>query len=371
MGFDLINGLKAGLDHVNLLSAVTFFTDNIGYGTDEAEIYTKAEKMLLSDNADVVIACCDSRIAAMLQPLFTAAGKLLLITNMGANLPEGWQPQPTTIVHSLNFCFYASLTGALAAPHETAAMTASYYDGGYNQVYTMVTRFQQNGGRILYNHVTHLETKQFTLQPLQQFIASENGTRNLLCLFSADMAALFYREMEAIQQIQPCNLFVAPMMLDATLAADLNNEVKLTNVQGYTAWLPALKNTHNQTFLQAYQTAQGKLPNIFSLLGWDSALIIEQLVNHLQINNNNIASAVTAMANGSSMNSPRGWIKLDPATHHIYGPARLVKASNKFELDIEEQDHLNIDAAWHSFTQELGFSATDSHSGWRNTYLCI
>jgi branched-chain amino acid transport system substrate-binding protein len=371
MGFDIINGLKAGFSQLNLSNDINLVTENIGFGTDEAEIYTKAEKMLLGDNADIVIACCDSRIAAMLQPLFDAAGKLLLVTNVGANLPESWQAHPTTIVHSLNFCFNTALTGGLAATNGTAALAASYYDAGYNQVFSMLTRFQQKGGNILFNYITHLETKHFSLQPLQEFMASEKGTSNLLCLFCADMAALFYKEMAKIQQGQNCNLFVAPMMLEESLAKELNNEVLLTNIQGYTPWLAALSNANNQQFIKACQAAQGKQPNMFTLLGWDSTLIVEQFSVQLKLNGNDTVNAIKAMGSGQPLPSPRGWIKLDPSSNHIYGPAWLVKGSNYFDLVIDENSSLNIDAEWKSFTAEIALSPTEIHSAWRNTYLCI
>ncbi len=370
IGFDIINGLKAGFAQFNL-SDVSLFTENIGFGTDEPEIYTKAEKLILGDNVDVVIACCDSRIAAMLQPLFAAAGKLLMVTNMGANLPEDWQPHPTTITHSLNFCFNTSLTGALAAANGTGALAASYYDAGYNQVYTILTRFQQKGGRILYNHVTHLKNEHFTLQPLQQFMASENGTPNLLCLFCADMAELFYKALAAIQQEQAANLFVSPMMLEESLASGLKQQVLLKNVQGYTPWLSTFTNANNQAFVGAYQAAQGKSPNIFALLGWDTALLLDRFATALAAHNNNTAAAIKAMGEAAPLPSPRGWIKLDPLTNHIYGPAYLVKASNHFELTVEENNSLDIDAEWKSFKEEIMLPSAEASSAWRNTYLCI
>jgi branched-chain amino acid transport system substrate-binding protein len=370
MGFDIINGLKAGLSHHNPNHDFVVITDNIGFGTDEADIYTKAEKMLLGDNADLVIACCDSRIAAMLQPLVTAAGKLLLVTNPGANLPEGWQASPNTIVHSLNFCFNTYLTGALAAANGAAAMTTSYYDAGYNQVFCMVNSFEQNGGKILFNHITHLKSDAFTLAPLEGFIAGENGTQNLLCLFSADMAAQFYTAMTAIQQTLPCHLFVAPMMLEETMVNALSNELTIANVQGYTPWLSTLDNMHNQDFITAYGTAYSKQPNLFALLGWDSAMIITQFSQQLPLHNNSTALAIKAMGKGDTLASPRGWIKLDPASHHIYGPTWLVKASNHFDLSITKTD-MDTDVEWKNFTESMALSATELHSAWRNTYLCI
>ncbi|MFC4263412.1 ABC transporter substrate-binding protein [Ferruginibacter yonginensis] len=369
ISFDMLNGLKAGFEQLNF-NDFTLFTENIGFGTDESEIYTKAEKMILGDNADVVIACCDSRIAAMLQPLFAAAGKLLLVTNMGANLPEDWQPHPTTITHSLNFCFNTSLTGALAATAGTGALAASYYDAGYNQVYTTLTRFQQKGGSILYNHVTHLKNEHFTLAPLQAFMASEQGTPNLLCLFCADMAELFYKAVAAIQLSQEANLFVSPMMLEESLASNLKHQVLLKNVQGYTPWLSTFTNTNNQAFVATYEAVYGKRPNVFAVLGWDTALLLDRFNKELAIHKNT-AAAIKAMGEAPPLPSPRGWIKLDPLTNHIYGPANLVKASNYFDLTIDENSNLEIDDEWQRFKEEVMLPSPETSSAWRNTYLCI
>ena len=370
ISFDVLNGLKAGFAQLNL-NDITLFTENIGFGTDESDIYTKAEKMILGDNADVVIACCDSRIASMLQPLFAAAGKLLLVTNMGANLPEDWQPHPTTITHSLNFCFNSSLTGTLAAAEGAGALATSYYDAGYNQVYTMLTRFQQKGGSILYNHVTHLKNEFFTLQPLQVFMTSEQGSSNLLCLFCADMADFFYKAIAEVHLSQEANLFVSPMMLEESLTNNLKEQVLLKNVQGYTPWLSTFTNANNQAFVAAYKAAQGKRPNVFSLLGWDTALLLDQFAKALVAHNNDTVAAIKAMGEATPLPSPRGWIKLDPASNHIYGPGYLVKAGNYFDLKTEENSSLDIDAEWKSFKEEVMLPSAATSSAWRNTYLCI
>lgn len=115
LGLDFNNGIKEFLKSYVINDDVSFIMDNIGFGINEQEVYTKAEKMLLQDDVDVLILFADSRIAELLQPLFTACHKILLVVNFGANFPENWTPAPTTITHSLNFCWHARLTGQLAA----------------------------------------------------------------------------------------------------------------------------------------------------------------------------------------------------------------------------------------------------------------
>ena len=109
IGLDMLHGVKTYLKTHQLIDQVQLFTDNIGFGIDEADIYTKAEKMLLQEDAQIVIVCADERIQELLKPIFTATNKILIMLNLGANLPETWSTAPTCITHSLNFCFHARL----------------------------------------------------------------------------------------------------------------------------------------------------------------------------------------------------------------------------------------------------------------------
>jgi len=370
LGFDILNGVKAALAANNLTESTTFITDNIGFGLDEAEIYTKAEKMLLGENADVVIACCDSRIAAMLQPLFMAAGKLLLVVNFGANLPESWQPEGNTINHSLNFCFSTYLTGQLAAEGKTAAMTASYYDAGYNQVYCIVNSFQDKGGSITFNHITHLKSESFTLAPLADYLATEGATQNLLCLFCADMAVQFYKDIQPLQEQHNCNLYVSPMMLEDGLMKEMGSESTIKNVKGYTPWFAALDNENNRYFATTYKNMFNKEANLFTVLGWETGLLIEAFAKELPQHNHVTAKAVQAL-HGQTLASPRGWLKLDGNTNHTYGPAWLLNGSGAFEVKLETGTGDETDGLWQQFTQFGRFAADSLYSNWRNTYLCI
>ena len=110
-GIDILNGIKSCLKHNGVQQEIDVRTDNIGFGLDEADIYTKAEKFLLQEDVDLVMVVADVRICELLEPLFTATNKILMMVNTGANFPETWQGSPTTLVHSANFCLHTHLTG--------------------------------------------------------------------------------------------------------------------------------------------------------------------------------------------------------------------------------------------------------------------
>ncbi len=369
LGIDILNGIKSFLQQQQIKEEFKLITDNIGFGINEAEIYTKAEKLLLQDDADIVITIADIRIEEMLQPLFTASNKLLLMVNFGANFPDNWKATPATIVHSLNFCFHAKLTGKLAAAetNKQAVNVISYYDGGYRQCYSLLNSHQQNGGIPAFNHITHLKTEEFTLAPVADFLQQNEEVKSLLCLFAADMASKFYQEVLPIQKENELSLYVSPMMLDEALKEQSNEQLAVQNTKGYSPWFSSLDNESNKLFTDAFLKTTNKKPNLFALLGWETGLLLDAYLKQHKAGIAGAANIVTAIGN-TVFNSPRGWLKLDAATNHTYGPSWLLSCKNNMELTIEEND-IDIQNEWNEFTKET--LPAGETSSWRNTYLCI
>ena len=364
---DLMNGLKLSLKQQNIFDEVELLIENIGYGTDEADIYARTEKLLLQHDVDLVIVFADSIIAEMLQPLFTATSKILLMVNFGANFPKSWKPDPTSITLSLNFCMHAKLTGKLAALEsgKDAANVVSYYDGGYNQCYCMLNSHQENGGVPLFNHITHLKMAEFTLEPLQRFLEEHKEVHTLLCLFAGDQAEKFYQEIPLLQQTNNLNLFVSPMMLNETLK--FPDAVNVKNVKGYIPWHESLKNEENHIFTQQVISNTDKPANYFSLLGWETGLLLAAISSQMKSGNNGAPGIIRSIT-GIVFNSPRGWFKIDSSTHLSYGPSMLACYNNDMKINVVN-DVADIETAWVAFTHEQ-LPGRDN-SSWRNTYLCI
>lgn len=367
LGLDMLNGLKENLKKQNVFDQVKLVTDNIGFGINEPEIYAKAEKMLLQEDADMVIVCVDTRTTEMLQPLFTASNKILLAVNFGANFSDNWQPAPSTITHSLNFCLHARLTGMLAAKetNQQAVNVVSYYDGGYRQCFSMINAHHANGGVPRYNHITDLKQEKFTLAPMADFLEQNTDVNTLLCLFAGDMAERFYREISPLQKKLKLNLYVSPMMLDESLKKSLGDDFSINNVKGFTPWHSSLNNKANKIFKETI--ASSTSANYFSLLGWDAGLILSEII---RLNNTGItnAAAVIKSLTETSFDSPRGWMKIDAATQHSYGPSYLADCKSKMKITVGNEAE-NIEAEWSAFTHEK--TTPGEYSSWRNTYLCI
>jgi branched-chain amino acid transport system substrate-binding protein len=365
LGLDILNSIKENCKAHHTYEDFTFFTDNIGFGFDEAEIYAKVEKMLLQDEADVIVLCADVRISEMLQPMFDASNKLLLVVNAGANFPENWRPGATTITHTLNFCQQASLTGRLAATEsgKNVVNTTSYYDAGYRQCFCMLNSNQLAGGQPLLTHVTSSLLTEFTLEPVDNFLQTHGDVHTMLCLFTADQAAAFFKHIEPIQQKFATHLYVSPMMLEASLKKSIPAGTVFKNVKGYVPWHLSLTNHANSGFIKK----MGERANYFTLLGWETGTILIEVLEQYKKGNTSARAIVEALKE-ICFESPRGWLSIHKDTQYSYGPSYLASYNDIGEISLDEKSGTG-EEEWLNFVSQAYIKG--DYSGWRNNYLCI
>ncbi|OQP58794.1 ABC transporter substrate-binding protein [Niastella populi] len=339
----------------------------IGYGLNENDIYKQAEKFLLTDDVDVVIAYADDHIAKKLPPLFAAAGKLLVITNTGANYPNSSTSFTHTLYHSLNDSLYSFMTGRLCGrlpEHKRAVMATSYYDGGYQHCHAMVNAHELAGGEICFNFISQSKKETFNISSLAAFIKSHPAVNTLLCLYSGDMAHCFYEQIAPLQQQHHLHLFGSPMLFDTTPGDFAGTKPFVKHIKGYTGWTPTLPNSQNQEFTAHFKKEYNREANLFALQGWETALLVNNYLQQYAAG----ASVMEAVARlqQQHVQSPRGNLYLND-NYAVTGPAYLVSATGAMNIKVEETVE-DPGQAWKEMIAQVPGSA---FSGWHNTYLCI
>lgn len=271
IGVDFLAGVKSCFLYYGLTDT-KFILHPVSFGLNEQDIYNASERMLVSEDADAVIVFGEDRLSEKLSPLFNVYGKLLLITNAGANAPLLSNNIPNTIFHSLHDCLYSYLTGKLCGletNNKEALLATSFFDGGFHHTYAMTKGFERSGGEIRFNFVSQFKKVDFSIAPLLEFIANNPGVNNLLCLYSGDMLRCFYA---AIAEINPKNnfkLYGSPMMFDRT-PGDFEEALPFMHqVRGYTGWIPELDYDANQSFKAffCYAKQKSRKPVFVSGLG--------------------------------------------------------------------------------------------------------
>jgi branched-chain amino acid transport system substrate-binding protein len=364
LGTDWVQGIRTFLKEAGLTESVRLLSENIGFGTEESVIYASAEKMILQEDAGLVFLFGEPRLADLLSPLFTASGKLLVVVSMGANFPDNWEAAPTSLHLNLGFSFLTFLTGKKAsrAVCKEAVNLISYYDGGYRQCFTLLQQHQAGGGVPVFNYVTSLRAEDFTLDPVGEFLKNHSGTRNILCLASGPEAGDFAKGLAPLQEAYDLSVWAGPMLLSEI--PGLNPADQAARLGGYIPWHIGLPVAANQRFVNT-MTGEGKAANYFSLLGWECGQLLEFFyrMNSPALNRDKVIELER-----SSLDTPRGTLRLDPRTHFFRSPVYFANRQADGRLEVEEGLE-SPEEDWQAFTQ-LHLAPGES-SSWRNTYLCI
>ncbi len=366
LGFQFMEGLKTNLSFAGISDQLVIISESIGNGGLEKEVYQKAEKLLMIDGVDVLLAFVDEKVLLTLNPLLQASGKLVVIIHPGANYPLNWVPQSNVVHLTLLHGFLCRLAGMLAAEgaNPNAVYSSTYYDCGYLHGAAMVKGFTQNGGAITFNFINNdLYDETFNIQALTTFLQTNPATKKLLCVFDTLPAKLLFQQFQQVESPGQLDLFASPMMFEEDAIAALT-DVKHFSLQGYIPWDKSSNLESNQQFIAAC-TDKKKEATIFSLLGWEAGIILGQVFTHFQAGNSE-GDEIVDQLKGLSLNSPRGLMKLNPETHHFIAP--IVKCSiDKGPGELIKETVADFSGQWKVFSAEPTLGVV---SGWLNTYLC-
>ena len=366
MMLDFVDGVRTFLKKQGLDSKVQLVTESIGFAGSEKDVYEKAEKLLILENVELLVAYIDEKVTGLLEPLIASSGKLLLIVNPGANYPENWIPQPTIIHLTLQDAFLCWLSGKISEGKngKSGLMASCFYDCGYLHLATMVNGFNKTGGNIVYNYVNkQKEWVGFEIKEMTDYLEKDPTTQNLLCIFDSTPASLFYRELNQYAKSGQLHLLVSPMMLQPLALENIGSGFQF-DIEGCLSWSASDENTANKEFIAYYHQQTKRQPDIFALLGWETGMVIEKvLLSDIDFNQ---GEKITAALANSILKGPRGEMKLDTRTNYFCAPylnCRVPKNSANIEMKPESFPLQE----WETYIQE---NTENAGSGWINTYLC-
>ncbi|MCI9846974.1 ABC transporter substrate-binding protein [Flavobacterium pectinovorum] len=367
ISFDLYEGLRSGLKHLGK-NEIRIVTENIGFGADKQQCYRSAEKLLLDENVSVVIAYIGHRMAQLLRPLFLAANKMLIVLDAGANVPQEWPTCPNIFYHSLHNSLGASIAAkqAINDGYTSAGMVTGYYDGGYLHTYSISKGFEENGGKISFNHATGYKTEDFTVAPLKEHLENFPNSA-LLSLFSGDFVHWYFKGIKNSFEGQNIPVYLPPFGLDEMMLADA--EYPGNNIKGIAAWSKKIESNENKTFIEIINAA-GRTPNLFSLLSWESAFIALKVIELIDQSKNNMTQIASGLQS-FTFKSPRGTIYFDSKTNTSISPLYHVSVISTTEGKCELQlENMTNDVQEH-FDNLITHDLNNSSSAWYNSYTCI
>lgn len=367
LSFDIFEGVRASLAKLGR-EDIRVVTENIGFGTDKQQCYKGAEQLIMHENASVVLAYVGHRMAQVLRPLFQASNRLLIVLDAGANAPHEWPETPNIFYHSLHNALGSWLTAKRAARdgYSQGGMITGYYDGGYLQTWGLCGGFEESGSTINFNHATGYNKEDFSMLPLKGYV-EDNPNGALLSIFSGDYVQWYFQGLKEVFGDENLPIYLPPfgceesMLKEAVYPGD--------GARGIAAWSKTLENEANKTFIHEIEE-RGREANLFSLIGWEGAIIGLFASECMKENKNNIA-LVAEQLNAFSFESPRGHIRFHAPTRHSIGPMYEVKIEN----DGNDRCVLRVESKIEETVADLeAFVAKPMEnvvSGWYNSYTCI
>lgn len=365
---DVFAGIKAGLKHFGLGQAKVVM-ENVGFGGVEDEVYAKAEKLVLQEEARILIAFLDHFAAVKLDSLIQSSGCLLLVLDPGGNVPVESQAASRRFTLSLQAALGSRISGKMAAggSNRKSIFATSFYEGGYLSCFAFVRGLEKSGGAVCYNDVVPFRLESYNSALIRQAIDQEQPF-SVLAQFSSEAGGIFLKEFAAHKAHQKTRLFVSPFLLEESWLE--TQPFLFENIEGCTVWSEELELPENKVFLESMQRA-GRKGNIFSMLGWEAGQFCALAMEIKGEAANWHPEALTAISR-LTFTTPRGLLRPHPESHYFISPvykARIIKQdlanSCKLEL-LGEVENLMLE--WQEFLADLPEA---TFSRWTNTYLCI
>lgn len=355
LGRDFLNGFK--LVPKQNGENFKFIIESIGKAADD-EVLKIADKLLLQEAVDLTISFCS---VFQLEDLVIKFGQYkspLIFVDLGGSLPKKVHFNPYVLHHSLHLCNSAYTAGQYAAERigKKGALISSFYDGGYQLAASFVKGFTAYGGEIVYNCVGPMDYKTADYEGMLAQL-EKSGAEVAFTLFSYKEAQYFLNVASKVFKKSMPQFMALPLMTDESLAYD---EYELSNIRSVASWSFNEETDSMQSFLNDYKATYLANANIFSLLGFETALLASKVYINGKIEFDEIKSE-------SIDGSPRGQLIVNQ-NNQTEIETQLLR---KFEYNGEVYQNTVIEKLKAEEGQNLVERFEDiPYTGWKNPYIC-
>jgi branched-chain amino acid transport system substrate-binding protein len=356
MGFDILDAFRI---HIQMLGItdLQLITENIGFGDDHQLCYSKAEKLLLQDDVQLLIAYSGVQNAEPLYQMAQSSGRAFLFLDAGMQIPsEDRMPNNWFLsLQGIDVCFRL---GQLAGEeNRNVMMASSFFDAGYRGSLFAVKGIDAMGGAVSGNYVSTHKISEFSIDRYLELL-NENEPQAVVTNFSIYLTELFMTALkEKGATATPLPFYCSPFMAEESLLTKCDFPTGIFHT--IVPWAKSLENKEQDLLLNTIAEQKNKVANLFHLLGWEAAVVALRLLN----------DGPQSLSNWS-FESPRGTVTFDPSTQTSYAPLYqgmiVSDAEGKCMLKIDGKLEVTREEHQRNWTLKLD----GMHSGWKNNFFC-
>jgi branched-chain amino acid transport system substrate-binding protein len=360
LAMDFLNGLKLSLKNSISPLVPKFIIESIGNASDK-NLLNIIEKIILQDEADLVISFCSIYLLEEITSLFTNYKKPFVHVDLGGSVFKKTHASPYVIHHTLNIAHSAYAAGMYAALHmgKKGYVASSVYDGGYQITDGIVRGYEKEGGNVEKFYVSPMDYKAETFEALISDIEIEQPDI-VFCIFSYKEGVKIFQKLANSSLNGKVQFMVIPLMTDETI--NLEN-YQIEKVHSMASWAFTEENTHMQNFQNSYKKAYEDSPNIIGLLGFEIGVTIEHCISK----EGKITKKLMESLYNQNIQTPRGNLKYNSFNESQVETFKL----RQFTYNKTAYQNIVTATTDASFSEELNKDFEDSiYSGWQNPYIC-
>jgi branched-chain amino acid transport system substrate-binding protein len=260
------------------------------------------QKLLQSDQVDVLVGVVNSATALGAKNLVTEAKKLLIIANAGAGDITGAARSPYIWRTSFTNAQVAAAMGRhLATSGKTAYAIAPDYAAGAEAIAGFTNAFKAGGGNI----VGQDKPAFGKTQDYQPFISriQASGAQATFCFFAGAEAVAFVKQYAQFGLSSRIPLYGSGFLTEGgVLTAQGDAALGIQTTLHYTTELDF---TANKEFRTAYKTKYSAAPTVYAVQTWDAANVLNRALRTATgLQGDALAAALGSI--GMIGDSPRG-----------------------------------------------------------------
>lgn len=340
---------------------VQFIIEDGGNGGHNETILSKANKLLLQDRVDTVIAYTGGKTYDDLWSLFDKHKKILIQADMGGFVNYPIITSPYIFHHSLQEWKAAYQSGVYLASkgYKTVLMCLSLMDVGYHLQYAFVKGFESGGGNYVGYVTAKMKIDEAFCNLLDQQLTATSPDI-LYCGFSGDDADAFLNEAapvirkHAVVLAGPA-LFTLPEVLG-------NHKEVLKEVYTSSSWYPTLDNEDNANYIKKYEGIGNHPADRFALLGYECAKTLITCATYNEIGRFDTNATAEKIRN-YEMQSPRGKCVYD-GKQYVSGDSHIACIADNNEERVVTTIAGDMEQ-WRIDNME-----NHPNEGWLNPYPC-
>ena len=327
LGVAIENGLRLALEQSGGKFGgreVEFF--KVDDESEPSKATDNANRLITRDKVDVLIGSVHSGVAMGMLKVAKESGTLMLIPNAGADAATGALCTPNVFRTSFSNWQPVHPLGKVMVDkgHKKAVFITWKYSAGEESLASFREAFTAVGGTVVKELFVPFPNVEF--QALLTEIAAIKPDA-VACFFAGGGAVKFVKDYAAAGLKDKIALYGSGFLTEGVLAAQGDAADGLLTTLHYA---DSLDNSRNKAFRAAYGKAYKTEPDVYSVQGYDTGLLLSQALEKVRGDIGNQHAVVAAME-GAVIDSPRGQWKMSKAHNPIQDIylRRVEKGDNK------------------------------------------